>query len=170
MQLGLCLVGLRDVLGSSFLDLQSQVFSNSMTLTSLHMSRLLGKCAKDSSHFSSSFHPLGLHAVALCPVWALQSQVHPILVSTLRSAVPLFRRFVLLVPLGSNFLVDLVPWQFGSCFAFSQFPSASSLLSPCSLGCEAPVSSKLCWVEFFSCFQHREIHLTHPCVVKGLSV
>ena len=48
VQSGLCLVGLRDV-------------------TSLLMSRLLGKCAKDSSLFSSSFHPLGLHAVALCP-------------------------------------------------------------------------------------------------------
>ena len=64
VQSGLCLVGLRDVLGSSFLDLQSQVFSQ-LRLTSLHMSRLLGKCAKDSSLFSSSFHPLGLHAVAL---------------------------------------------------------------------------------------------------------
>ena len=32
---------------------------------SLHMSRLLGKCANDSSPFSSSFLPLALHAVVL---------------------------------------------------------------------------------------------------------
>ena len=155
---------------------------NSMT-TSLRMSRLLGKCAKDSSLFSSSFHPLGLHAVALCPAFPLfgapQSQVHPILVSTLSglcrallfaalpNGAPALRRdapFCSAGPLGA----PQFPCGSGSSAtrvllcASSQFPSASSLLSPCSLGCEALVSSSLCQVEFSSCFQQREIHLTHP--------
>ena len=81
-----------------------------------------------------------------------------------------------------SFIVDLVPRQLslrgspGSTLLFSQFPSASSSLSQCSRGCEALVSSRLCQVEFSSCFQHCEIHLTHPwcrqgfvcvCPVKG---
>ena len=173
-----CLVGLRNVLGSSFLDLRSQVFSE---LTSLHMSRLLGKCAKDFSLFSSSFHPLRLHTVALCPAFpllgALQSQVHPLLVSTLQSlavfhclqlfpqrgsqlsAVTILSCWSSSLPLGApQFYFDLVPSQLslrGSqvlLCAFNQFPSASSLLSPCSLGCEALVNSRLCQVEFSSVF------------------
>ena len=87
------------------------------------MSRLLGKCAKDSSLFSSSFHPLWLHAVALCPAFpllgALQSQVHPFLVSILRSLAVL-HCLQLFVPLGlRSYLVDLVPRQLGFYFALS---------------------------------------------------
>ena len=151
--------------GSSFLDLQSQVFSE------LHDSHpctclVCWASVRDSSLFSFSFHPLGLHAVALCPafplVGALQSQVH-FQVSTLRSVAVLHclqlfpvglqlsavtRRFVLLVPLElRSFLVDLVPRQLVC--AFSQFPSASSSLSPCSLGCEALVGSRLLGRVFF---------------------
>ena len=42
---------------------------NSMTHIRAHV--LLGKCAKDSSLFRSSFHPLGLHVVPLCPAFPL---------------------------------------------------------------------------------------------------
>ena len=115
---------------------------------------------------------------------ALQSQVHPLLVSTLRSLAVL--HYLQLFPMGlqlsavtpRSVLLVLQPSpQFscesgssetflarvsGSYFALSQFPSASSSLSQCSLGSEALVSSRLCQVEFSSCFQYREIHLTHP--------
>ena len=124
---------------------------NSMT-TSLRMSRLLGKCAKDSSLFSSSFHPLGLHAVALCPAFPLfgastvsgsphsgeHSPVSAALyclqlfpMGLLLSAVT--RRFVLLVPLGlRSFLVIWFLGNSGSTLrfqpvSFSQFVALSVL-------------------------------------------
>ena len=71
VQSGLCLVGLRDVLGSSFLDLQSHVFSE---LTSLHMSRLLASVRKIRRSLALLFTLLGstLWLFALrSPSWGL---------------------------------------------------------------------------------------------------
>ena len=145
-QSSLCLVGLRDVLGSSFLDLQSQVFSE------LHDShpctRLVcwASVRKIRRSLALLFTFLG-STLWLC---AQRSLVGVLLVSTLRSlavlrCLQLFptglqlsavtRRFVLLVPLGlRSFLVDLVSSATRVLLCpFSQFPSTSSLF-PCSLG------------------------------------
>ena len=135
VQSGLCLVGLRDVLGSSFLDLQSQVFSE------LHDShpctRLVCWASVRKIHrslallFSFLGSTLWLCAQRSSLLGALQSQVHTLLVSTLRSLALLhcLQLFPMVLPalrcdtsfcfagppafpLGlRSFLVDLVPRQ-----------------------------------------------------------
>ena len=181
-------------LGSSFLDLQSQVFSqlhDSHPCTCLVCwASVRTVCRSLALLFSLLGSTLWLCAQRSSLLGALQSQVHPLLVSTLWSlavlhCLQLFPNgapssplcFVLFcwsssLPLGApqvwflgNFLCEGL--RFYLLCAFSQFPSASSSLSQCSLGCEAVVSRRLCQVEFSSCFQHREIHLTHPWCRSG---
>ena len=176
-------------MGSSFLDVQSQVLSQ------LHDSHpctcLVCWASVRTIHrpLALLFLPLGLHAVALCRAFPLGGSAvssSPLAGehSPVSCRAPLFAALPQrgsqlsavtsfcfagppAFPLGlRSFIVDLVPQQRsflrGLLYACSQFPSASSSLSQCSLGCEAVVSSRLCQVECSSCFQHREIHLTHP--------
>ena len=164
MQSSLCLVGLRDVLGSSFLDLQSQVFSDSMTHILAHVSFVGQLCERFVAlqlFFSPSgaprcgslpsVPPRGGSAVSGSPLSGEHSPVSCCapLFAALPNGAPTLRRdapFCFAGPLGA----PQFPCGSGSSAtrvllcAFSQFPSASSSLSPCSLGREALVSTRLC--------------------------
>ena len=164
VQSGLCLVGFRVVLGSSFLDLQSQVFSelyDSHPCTCLVCWATVRKIRRSLVLLSTSWvprcgsvpsvPPLGGSAVSGSPLSGDHSPVSAVL-----HCLQLFPMGLQIFAVTRRFCFFLVPWgsavslwiwflgNSGSTLRFQPVSFTSSLLSPCSLGCEALVSSRLC--------------------------